>query len=264
MNSLENFLHGLLLRAGSRLMKQSGRVKTIHLKAGAATNLVTNVDQDIENYIKKSIRRQFPEDSILAEESPLEKPNAPRRWIIDPIDGTTNFAHGLPIFCISIGVEMDGEVRLGGVYDPSHRELFFARKGKGSTLNGRKIRVTEAASLDQALLVTGFPYDVHEHPERSLPFFNGLIQKAQGLRRLGSAALDLCYVAMGRFDGFFEVYLNPWDTAAATLIVREAGGKVTNFEGDQFSIYERELAATNGHIHREMLQAIQKIKAEQS
>jgi len=244
-------------------MKHFGRVKTVQLKAGAVTNLVTNVDEEIENYVKRSIRREFPDDSILAEESPLENEAASRRWVIDPIDGTTNFAHGLPLFCISIGLEIEGEVQLGGVYDPCGKELFFARKGKGATLNGRKICVSAANRLERALLATGFPYDVHTRPERSLPYFNGLIQKAQGVRRLGSAALDICYVAMGRFDGFFEVHLNPWDTAAGVLILREAGGKVTNFEGRPFSIYEREVAATNGQIHREMLGAIQQIKSGQ-
>jgi len=241
-------------------MKHFGRVKTIGFKAGAVTNLVTNVDQDIESYLKKSIRKQFPEDSILAEESPLENENAPRRWVIDPLDGTTNFAHGLPMFCISVGVEEEGKIIAGAVYDPAHEEMFFAIKGKGATLNRRKIKVSNIARLEQALLVTGFPYDVHEHPERSLPYFNGLIQKAQGLRRLGSAALDLCYVAMGRFDGFFEVHLHPWDTAAGTLILKEAGGRITDFEGNPFSIYNRQLAASNGKFHSEMLDEIQEIK----
>jgi myo-inositol-1(or 4)-monophosphatase len=259
---MHTFLREIILKAGERLKRHYGRVRTIHYKAGAATNLVTNADRDIEEFIKSRIHRKFPDDSILAEESPVENKTSGRKWIIDPVDGTTNFAHGLPIFCISIGVEENGILTAGAVYNPVTAELFFARRGKGATLNGRKIHVSAARSLRRSLLVTGFPYDVHTRPERSLPFFNVMIQHAQGVRRLGSAAIDLCYVAMGRFDGFFEVHLNAWDTSAGVLILREAGGIVTNFEGDEFSIYGRELAASNGKIQKEMLELIQKTKAK--
>jgi myo-inositol-1(or 4)-monophosphatase len=152
----------------------------------------------------------------------------------------------------------------GGVYDPIHDELFFATKGKGATLNRKRIRVSTADRLERALLVTGFPYDIHEHPERSLHYFNAMIRRAQGLRRLGSAALDLCYVAMSRFDGFFEVFLNPWDTAAGSLILREAGGVMSDFFGEPFSIYKRELVASNGPIHDEMIEVLKKVKTESS
>jgi myo-inositol-1(or 4)-monophosphatase len=256
----EGFLKQLILDAGSRLKRQFGRVKTIQYKEGAATNLVTNVDRDIENFIKGKIRKEFSEDSILAEESPAEDLLSGRKWIIDPLDGTTNFAHGLPIFCISIGIEIEGKVIAGAVYNPITEELFFARKGKGATLNGRKIRISTAKKLQQALLVTGFPYTVHSHPENSLPYFNTLIKHAQGIRRLGSAAIDLCYLAMGRFDGFFEVYLNPWDTAAGMLVLLEAGGTITDFEGRPYSIYQRELAASNGYIHSEMIRVLKEVK----
>ncbi len=259
---LETFLRQLLLQAGDRLRKQFGRVKSVHYKAGSVTNLVTNVDRDVEKFIKSQIRKRYPNDSILAEESELEKAHSPQRWIIDPLDGTTNFAHGLSLFCISIGVEMEGDLIAGGVYDPMHDELFFASKGKGATLNGKKIRVSRIEKLEQSLLVTGFPYDIHENPEKSLPYFNAVIQRAQGLRRLGSAALDICYLAMSRFDGFFEVFLNPWDTAAGCLILREAGGVITDFSGKPFSIYQRELAASNGLIHDEMIQVLKKVKNE--
>jgi myo-inositol-1(or 4)-monophosphatase len=260
MLSIEPFLRKLLLDAGGRLLRQFGRVRTVKYKEGAATNLVTNVDRDTEEFIKRQIRKSFPQDSILAEESPIENENAARRWIIDPLDGTTNFAHGLPIFSISIAVEAEGRVICGGVYNPAMQEFFFARKGKGARFNGKAISVSRVKQLSQSLLVTGFPYDIHTHPERSLPYFEALIRRAQGVRRLGSAAIDLCYVAMGRFDGFFEVYLNPWDTAAGMLILLEAGGSITNFEGDPYSIYQRELAATNGKIQTEMLEVIQLIK----
>jgi len=257
---LETFLRELMLKAGARLRKHYGKIKSIQYKEGAATNLVTNVDRDVENFIKRQIRSNFPNDSILAEESPIENENAPRRWIIDPLDGTTNYAHGLSLFSVSIGVEQAGDLVAGGVYDPIHRELFFARRGKGATLNGRRIGVSKVKRLDQSLLVTGFPYDIHEHPEKSLPYFSAVIRRAQGLRRLGSAALDLCYVAMSRFDGFFEVYLNPWDTSAGSLILKEAGGMITNFDGDTYSIYQRELAASNGRIHKEMIEILKAVK----
>jgi myo-inositol-1(or 4)-monophosphatase len=261
MANPEDVLKTLILAAGRKLRHHFGRVRTVQFKAGSVTNMVTNVDQEVEEYIKKRIRLEFPDDSILAEESPLEKEDAPRRWIIDPIDGTTNFAHGLPLFCLSIGVEVQREVVLGAVYDPIHKELFFAKKGQGASMNDSKISVSGVDSLEKSLLVTGFPYDIHEHPERSLPYFNAVIQKAQGLRRLGSAALDLCYLAMGRFDGFFEVSLNAWDTAAGMLILTEAGGTITDFDGHPYSIYQRELAASNGKIHASMLSVIQSVKS---
>jgi myo-inositol-1(or 4)-monophosphatase len=253
---LAAFLRDLLLEAGDRLRKHYGRVKSIHYKAGSVINLVTNVDQDVERFIKLQIRKNYPEDSILAEESEIEKADSPQRWIIDPLDGTTNFAHGLSLFCVSIGVERHGELIAGGVYDPIHDELFFAVRGKGATLNRKRIGVSKTSKLERALIVTGFPYDIHEHPEKSLPYFNAMIQRAQGLRRLGSAALDICYLAMSRFDGFFEVFLHPWDTAAGCLILQEAGGKITDFNGETFSIYKRQLVASNGLIHDEMIEVL--------
>jgi myo-inositol-1(or 4)-monophosphatase len=260
--AIDVFLEKLILSAGKRLKSHSGRVKRISYKKGAPTNLVTNVDREIEEYIKSRIRRTFPNDAILAEESREANGLTGRKWIIDPLDGTTNFAHNLPLFCISIGVEQDGELEAGAVYNPVSEELFLGRAGRGATLNGRRIHVSDEKKLSRSLLVTGFPYDVHDHPERSLPYFNELIQHAQGLRRLGSAALDLCYVAMGRFDGFFEVHLNPWDTAAGVLILREAGGEITNFEGHPFSVYEKQMLASNGRIHRQMQEVIQQVKRQ--
>jgi len=261
MKRVETFLRELLLSSGALLKHHFGRVRTITYKNGASTNLVTNVDQEVEEYIKRKIRKAYPEDSILAEESPIFNSEAPRRWIIDPLDGTTNFAHGYPCFSISIGVESDRHIIAGGVYSPIEEEFFFAVKGKGATWNGKKIRVSKIKKLDQSLLVTGFPYDVHTHPERSLPYFNSFIQTAQGVRRLGSAAIDLCYVAMGRFDGFFEVQLNPWDTSAGMLILMEGGGVLTDFSGKEFSIYRPEIVASNGQIHHQMIQVIKKTRS---
>jgi myo-inositol-1(or 4)-monophosphatase len=262
MKSIDPFLHDLLLTAGARMKKHYGKVKEVTYKAGASTNLVTNVDHDIENYIKRKISRAFPEDSILAEESAVVNEHAERRWIIDPLDGTTNFAHGVPYFCISIGVEKSGKIVAGGVYNPILDEFFFASKGKGARMNGKKITVSDVDQLNKALLVTGFPYDIHLRPEKSLPYFNALIQKSQGLRRLGSAAIDLCYVAMGRFDGFFEVQLHPWDTAAGMLILTEAGGQITDFRGEEFSIYRPTLVSSNGKVQKEMLEVIAAVDPE--
>ncbi|HSE43146.1 MAG TPA: inositol monophosphatase family protein [Acidobacteriota bacterium] len=256
------YLKSLILEAGSRMKKQFGKVKTIQIKEGATTNLVTNVDKDIEDFIKNRIRKKFPQDSILAEESDAEQHQSQRKWIIDPLDGTTNFAHSLPIFCISIAIEETGVVTAGAVYNPIANEFFFTRRGKGAFLNGKKVEVSKVKKLNKALLVTGFPYTVHTNPEHSLPYFNELIVHAQGIRRLGSAALDLCYVAMGRFDGFFEVYLNPWDTAAGMLMLLEAGGMITDFSGKPYSIYQRQLAASNGFIQDEMLAVIKETKLQ--
>lgn len=256
----DRYLKTLILEAGTRLKRQFGRVKSIQIKEGASTNLVTNVDREIEDFIKGRIRKNFAEDSILAEESAAEDLTSGKKWIIDPLDGTTNFAHGLPIFCISIALEEEGIVTAGAVYNPIAKEFFYARRGKGATFNRKKIQVSKAKKLREALLVTGFPYTIHSHPEHSLPFFNMLIVQAQGMRRLGSAALDLCYLAMGRFDGFFEVYLNAWDTAAGVLILTEAGGSITDFEGRPYSIYQRELAASNGYIQDEMVMILKETK----
>jgi myo-inositol-1(or 4)-monophosphatase len=256
----ERYLKTLILEAGQRLKRQFGRVKSIQIKEGASTNLVTNVDREIEDFIKRDIRKNFPDDSILAEESVAEDLTSGKKWIIDPLDGTTNFAHSLPIFCISIALEENGVVTAGAVYNPIEKEFFYARRGKGATFNGKKIHVSRIKKLREALLVTGFPYTIHSHPEHSLPFFNTLIVQAQGMRRLGSAALDLCYLAMGRFDGFFEVYLNAWDTAAGVLILTESGGSITDFEGQPYSIYQRELAASNGYIQDEMVLILKETK----
>jgi myo-inositol-1(or 4)-monophosphatase len=173
--------------------------------------------------------------------------------VIDPLDGTTNFAHGYPVYSISIGVEYEGRGLLGVVYDPTRDELFSAESGRGAFLNGTPISVSRTEQLDQALLVTGFAYDIRDTLNNNLDHFGRFALRAQGLRRTGSAALDLCYVAAGRFDGFWEVKLNPWDMAAGVVILREAGGTVTDFRGAPHSIYQPELVASNGRIHDAML-----------
>jgi myo-inositol-1(or 4)-monophosphatase len=217
-------------------------------------NLVTDADRLSERAIVELIRKRFPEHEILAEEGGLKKTGGSAyRWIIDPLDGTTNFAHGYPAYCVSIGLEYEGSLLLGVVLDPTREELFVAEVGRGASLNGRSLRVSHTQKLDEALLVTGFAYDIRETAQNNLDHFAHFALRAQGLRRTGTAALDLCYVAAGRFDGFWELKLNPWDTAAGVLIVREAGGRVTDFAGSTFSIYGQEMAASNGRIHDAML-----------
>lgn len=262
MARTETFLREIVLQAGLRLKKHFGKVKTISLKGGKSTNLVTNVDEEVERLIKGEIHKHFPGDSILAEESAAEDAGSERRWIVDPLDGTTNFAHSFPVFCVSIGIEESREMVAGAIYNPVWEEFYFAVRGKGATLNGKKIHPSSAKTLSESLLVTGFPYDIHEHPESTLPYFDAMIRRAQGMRRVGSAALDLCFVAAGRFDGFFEVSLHPWDSAAGMVILQEAGGRITNFDGEPFSPYQRQLVASNGIIHEEMLTVIGEVKKQ--
>ena len=219
-----------------------------------AIDLVTSADREAERRIVETLHRHFPQHSILAEEETDQVgTEVSHRWIIDPLDGTTNFAHGYPQVCVSVALERDGEVILGLVYDPLRSECFRAAKGQGATLNGRPIRVSGVQELDKALLATGFPYDHREKADFYLAFFKAFTIRSQGIRRNGSAALDLCYVACSRVDGFWELKLRPWDTAAAALIVEEAGGRMSDLSGNKFSIWGDETLASNGAIHDEMV-----------
>ncbi len=219
-------------------------------------NIVTEVDLASERLIRDAISTYYPRHEILAEEGGLSESSSEYRWIVDPLDGTTNYAHGYPIFCVSIALEYRGEIVLGVVYDPMRDELFAAERGAGSALNHRPIRVSKTAELIQGLLSTGFPYDIRTSKLTNLDHWANFAMNAQALRRDGAAALDLCYVASGRFDGFWELNLSPWDTAAGALIVKEAGGQVTNFSGGPFSNYEAEVVASNGLIHDSMLEVL--------
>lgn len=220
-------------------------------------DLVTDADHAAEQCVIDCIRAKYPTHQILAEERGAEVQPASRyHWIIDPLDGTTNFAHGFPFYAVSIGVEYDGCGLIGVVYDATRNELFTAQAGDGARLNGAPITVSRTEHLDSALLVTGFAYDIRDTPNNNLNHFARFALKAQGLRRTGSAALDLCYVAAGRFDGFWEVKLNPWDMAAGVIVLREAGGKVTDFSGNPHSIYQPELVASNGLVHEAMLSVL--------
>ncbi|MBN1253774.1 MAG: inositol monophosphatase [Deltaproteobacteria bacterium] len=251
-----------LLDIAIRAVQESGKIqkewlgkdKKVELKG--EINLVTEVDRICEGRIIEIIKGVFPEHSILTEETPMPGGSSPFRWIIDPLDGTTNYAHGYPCFCTSIAVEMEGEIVLGAIYDPLLDELFTAQQGRGAFLNGERITVSTTEQLTNALICTGFPYDLRESPVNNLNHFANFIMEARAIRRDGSAALDLCYVAAGRFDGFWELKLNPWDVAAGKLIVEEAGGVTTNFRGARLDIYGQETLASNGRIHEEMVRML--------
>lgn len=215
----------------------------------SVNDLVTEVDKRSETAIINIIRETYPDHFILSEEVGEIKTDSSVKWIIDPIDGTVNYANGIPICCVSIGVEKEGEMILGAVYNPFMNELFVAEKGKGATLNDKPIHVSAKADVNTSCLVTGFAYQWQDMPNNPLQVLEHLIKKGIPVRRLGSAAIDLCWVACGRFDGFYEHSLQAWDSAAGYLIVEEAGGKVTDFSGNRYSPYQKEILATNGHIH---------------
>jgi myo-inositol-1(or 4)-monophosphatase len=217
-------------------------------------DLVTEADIAVETMFRAMVAERFPEHTILAEEFGQDATTraASHCWVFDPIDGTNNYAHGLPIFCSSLALEINGRPVLGAIYDPSRKELFVAERDGGAFLNGEPIRVSEAGTLVESMLVTGFPYDVHTRIPEIVGLFGEFVGRARAVRRLGSAALDLCYVAAGRMDGFWEQDLKPWDIAAGALIVEEAGGKVTDFDGAPFSSRRHQVLATNGKIHSDM------------
>jgi myo-inositol-1(or 4)-monophosphatase len=243
--------------AGKFLRQNLGRVRSIELKEGQEKNLVTEIDRGSEALILELIGKHYPQHEILAEESGRSKGRTSEyRWIVDPLDGTTNFTHGFPVFCVSIGLEWKGELLLGVIYDPNFDELFTAEKGRGAFLNGKRLRVSQRQSLIESMLVTGFPYNITENPGNAVELFVKFLMEAQAVRRMGSAAIDLAYVAAGRYEGFWEVALNPWDMAAGVLLVREAGGTITNFAGTPVSIYEKEVLATNGLVHQKMIDVL--------
>jgi myo-inositol-1(or 4)-monophosphatase len=244
--------------AGKMLREGVGKIKTIERKQGEATNLVTEFDKRAEAMIIATIRERFPSHDILAEESGSHDIASDYRWVIDPLDGTTNYTHGLPLFSVSIAIECQGEIIAGVVYDPSADELFSAEKGKGAFCNGTRLHVSSADSLITSLLVTGFPYTYRQDPGRIIDHFENFLMEAQGIRRLGSAALDLAYIAAGRLDGYWELTLFPWDKAAGILLVKEAGGRVTDILGNPDSIYTPNTLASNGLIHSAMIDVLQK------
>jgi len=241
-------------KAGQLLKENISKSDEIFYKG--AVDLVTPFDTKAQRTILDHLSSFFPDHGYLAEEGLSQNKGAEMRWIIDPLDGTTNYAHHFPVFTISIALERRSEIVLGLVYDPMREEMFSALKGKGAFLNDKKISVSDIDELDKSLLATGFPYDVRVNQENNVSHFNNFIIRAQGIRRCGSAAMDLCYVACGRFDGFWELKLKPWDVAAGTLIVQEAGGQVSDFRGGEFSIFGSEVLATNGAIHQQMVEIL--------
>ncbi|HKU68313.1 MAG TPA: inositol monophosphatase family protein [Candidatus Baltobacteraceae bacterium] len=235
--------------AGAVLLEHLHRPLGIQEK-GRRADLVTLADRASERVIVERLRRDYPSAAILGEEGGVYRGDERERWIVDPLDGTTNYAHGYPLFCISIGYERDGEIRAGVVYAPLMNELFTAERGAGAFRNGEPMHVSEIASLAHAMVVTGFkPYDY----ETNAPYFAEASHRAQAVRRDGAAALDLAYTAMGRFDGFWEFDLAPWDMAAGVLLVREAGGTVSATDAPEFDLAGRSVLATNGRIHEELL-----------
>ena len=245
-------------REAGRFLKYSvGKVRNIEVKQGEVRNLVSEIDKGSEERIISIIRRHYPAHAILAEEGGGSASSSEYKWIIDPLDGTTNFLHGVPIFSVTIAIERKGEIVGGVTYDPNADELYTAERGSGAYLNGKRLRVSESSELVNSLLVTGFPYDLAARPGRTVEHFIRFLMEARGVRRLGSAALDLAFVAAGRFDGFWEVYLNPWDMAAGSLLVTEAGGKVSGYEGGPLDLYAKRIVASNGRIHERMVELLQ-------
>jgi myo-inositol-1(or 4)-monophosphatase len=259
----------IVLRAGDIQLAHAHNLSEIRKKG--AIDLVTEADLAVEQMFRAVVTERFPEHAILAEEfgatasASGEAVAADGRrycWIFDPIDGTTNYAHGLPIFCSSLALEIDGRVDVAAVYDPSRKELFTAERGGGSYLNGTRLRVADTETVLDSMLVTGFPYDVHTNAGDIIEMFGAFVSKARAVRRLGSAALDLCYVAAGRFEGFWEQRLQPWDIAGGSLVVEEAGGTVTGMDGRPFYPRMGHVLASNGRVHGEMLDIIGRVKAD--
>jgi myo-inositol-1(or 4)-monophosphatase len=254
MDEYRRFLAEVIVEAGRLLRERFNDRHEVRYKG--EINLVTEADLLAEALITERIHRSFPGHDILAEESPETTHGSCFRWIVDPLDGTTNYAHGYPVFCTSIALEAEGEILLGAVYNPMMEELFLAEKGKGASLNGSRVSVSRTADLSKGLLGTGFPYDIRENRNNNMNYFRALALSAQAIRRPGAAALDLAYVAAGRFDGFWELRPMPWDTAAGWLLVTEAGGVVTDIFGAPYGVRSPHILAGNGLINEQMVRII--------
>ncbi len=246
------------LTRGAGAILRRGFNRRLKVDYKGRINPVTDYDLKSERYITAGISRRFGDHAILAEESGGTSERGWYRWIIDPLDGTVNYAHGFPVYCVSIAVEYDGRIVAGAVFDPERSEMFSAGRGFGARLNGRRMKVSSEGVLRRALLATGFAYNIGSARRNNLGLFARMAKKAQGIRRPGSAAIDLCWLASGRIDGFWELYLHPWDTAAAWLMVEEAGGRVSRISGREYSIYAPDILATNGRLHRSMISALKR------
>lgn len=251
MLSFKNFAEEIARKAGALLKEKLSQKHEIYYKG--EINLVTEADKMSEDLIITAISRNYPDHGILSEESPAIIGSGRLRWIIDPLDGTTNYAHGYPVFCVSIALEEDGVVILGVIYDPMRDEIFIATRGEGAYLNGKKLNASSTDDISHSLLATGFPYDIRKSKENNLDYFISMAKKTQAIRRAGAAALDLAYVAAGRFDGFWELKLMPWDMAAGILMVEESGGTVSDILGRGWCLSSSNVVATNGLIHKQMI-----------
>lgn len=247
------------LRAAGELIR-GGLRRELSVQYKGDIDPVTEIDLACEACVIRHIREHFPDHDIMTEESSAERRASPHRWIIDPLDGTVNYSHGYPRFAVSVGYERRGELLLGGVYDPILDELYFAERGAGAFLNDQRMHVSDTAELRRALVCTGFPYDVRQTAENNLANFSAFILTAQGVRRDGSACLNFCYVAAGRFDGIWEVRLKPWDVAAGALLISEAGGMVTACDGGPFDPYSGSALATNGKLHAQMAAVLRRVR----
>ncbi|MFQ5897527.1 MAG: inositol monophosphatase family protein [Candidatus Methylomirabilia bacterium] len=248
-------------RAGHLLRAEWGKRHRVTFK-GSPTNLVTEMDRRAEAVIIEAIQAAFPTHSILSEERGRVGPASSSRWIIDPLDGTTNYSHGFPAYAVSIALEVDGEVVLGVVYDPNLEECFVAQRGQGTFLNGERLHVSETQTLDESLLATGFPYNIREANDNNLSEYAAFSLRCQGVRRTGSAVLYLSYVAAGRLDGYWELRVGPWDVAAGALMVEEAGGRVTDLAGTRLDLANPRIVASNTLIHEEMLAVLKEVNAQ--
>jgi myo-inositol-1(or 4)-monophosphatase len=254
MLPLKSFAVDLARKSGVLLKETFTKTHKIQYKG--EINIVTEADKMSEDLIIAAIDRKFPDHGILSEESPAITGAGKLRWIIDPLDGTTNYAHGYPVFCVSIALENEGEIVLGVVYDPMREEMFIAERGEGAYLNDKKLKVSSVSNISRSLLATGFPYDIRDSKENNLDYFNSMAVNVQAIRRAGAAALDLAYLAAGRFDGFWELKLKPWDTAAGCLLVTEAGGAISDIAGKKWHLQSPNLLASNGLIHEQMIKVL--------
>lgn len=253
--SLFRALRQALAEAGE--IHRRGARQSFSISHKGVVDIVTTVDHAAEKKILRVLQGTFPDHGFLMEESGLHASSSRYRWVVDPLDGTVNFAHGIPVSCVSIGLEKDGQVLMGGVYDPFRDELFIAVRGKGATLNGKKIHVSKTEKLINSVLATGFPYDRTKKAAFYLSFVEKFMKQTQGLRRLGAAALDMAYVAAGRFEGYWEFNIKPWDSAAGQLLVEEAGGRVTDFRGKPYTLADTsQTLASNGRVHAAMLRLL--------
>jgi myo-inositol-1(or 4)-monophosphatase len=255
-----DFARKIALKAGDFLKKNSAARKSITYKDSIGSNIVTDMDHASEAMIVKALKKEFPDHAIVAEESGLSG-NSPHKWYIDPIDGTTNFAHGFPVWAVTLAYEADGVIQAGATFAPMLGELYFAQRGKGAWCNKRRLQVTKNANLQHALLCTGFSY-LLEYRKVNLKYFTEFLMKAQAIRRMGAASLDLCWTAAGAFDGFWEMRLGPWDMAAGIVILEEAGAKITDFKGGPVDIRRGDFLGANPALHRRMLDVLRKTKLD--